>query len=319
MLNKLAMLLLILIAVPAYSAESAFPNRPVRLLVPFQPGGGSDIIARAVSVSLTEMWRQPVVVDNRPGAGGNIGTVMVARSSPDGHTILVTSSAFGVNPSLYKDAGYDALKDFKPVLVGGASPNMVFINGSSPVMTLTEVIALARQKPLSFGSPGSGTTVHLSGELLFRSLADVAMTHVPYNGGVAVVNSVLSGDNPVGITAMPQAMPMVNAGRLRALAVTSPQRSPALPNVPTVAEQGFPGFSILTWIGLLVPATTPDALVDRISADIGRALQMPDVQKRLVAAGYDPMKSSPADFAALLKSEVPKWAKVVKESGARPD
>jgi tripartite-type tricarboxylate transporter receptor subunit TctC len=303
----------------AYCAESTYPGRPVRFLVPFQPGGGSDIIARAVSVTLAESWRQPVVVENRPGAGGNIGTVLVARSNPDGHTVLVTSSAFSVNPSLYKDAGYDALKDFKPVILSGASPNIVFISASTPVKSLAELIALAKQKPLSFASPGSGTTVHLSGELLFRSLAGLSMTHVPYNGGVAAVNSVLSGDNQVGLTAMPQAMPMVNAGRLRALAVTSPQRSPALPEVPTVAEQGFPGFSFLTWIGFLAPAATPATLVDRINRDIARALQMPEVQKRLVAAGYDPLSNTPAEFAALLQGEVVKWARVVKESGARPD
>ena len=319
MVKKFVVVLFFLSANSVFCAEPAFPGRPVRFLVPFQPGGGSDIIARAVSANLSELWRQPIVVENRPGAGGNIGTVLVARSNPDGHTILVTSSAFSVNPSLYKDAGYDALKDFKPVILSGASPNIIFINAASTVKSLADLIALAKQKPLSFASPGSGTTVHLSGELLFRTLAGLTMTHVPYNGGVAAVNSVLSGDNQVGLTAMPQAMPMVNAGRLRALAVTSAQRSPALPDVPTVAEQGFAGFSILTWIGFLAPAATPGGLVDKINADIARVLQMADVQKRLIAAGYDPLSNTPGEFAALLKSEVVKWAKVVKDSGARAD
>jgi len=316
---KLATLALALAAVGAHGADSPYPSRPVRILVPFVPGGGSDIIARALSASLTELWRQPVVVENRPGAGGNIGTVLVAKASPDGHTLLVTSSAFTVNPSLYKNAGYDALKDFKAVILSGASPNIVFVGSSSPAKTLAALITLAKQKPMSFASPGNGTTVHLSGELLFRTLAGVDMTHVPYNGGVPVVNSVLSGDNPVGLTAMPQALPMVNAGRLRALAVTSPQRSPALPDVPTVAEQGFAGFSILTWIGFLAPAATPQALVEKINADFARVLQYPDVQKRLVGAGYDPLSTSSAEFGALVKSEVVKWAKVVKDSGARAD
>jgi tripartite-type tricarboxylate transporter receptor subunit TctC len=312
-------LLVIAVAAAAQAAEPAYPTRSVRFVVPFAPGGGSDIIARALGIKLTEVWHQTVVVENRPGAGGNIGTVFVAKSNPDGHTILVTSSAFSVNPSLYKDAGYDALEDFKPVILSGASPNIVFVHPSLPAKSLTALVALAKQKPMSFASPGNGTTVHLTGELLFRTLAGLNMTHVPYNGGIPAVNSVLSGDNPVGLTAMPQAIPMVTAGRLRALAVTSAQRSPALPEVPTVAEQGYPGFLILTWIGFLVPAATQNTLVTRIHTDMAGALQTPEVRKRLVSAGYDPLAYSPVEFAELLRSEVSKWAKVIKDSGARPD
>lgn len=312
-------ILLALVAGAAQAAGPAYPNRPVRLLVSHPPGGPTDIMARVVGQKLSELWGQSVVIDNRPGAGGSIGTVLVAKSTPDGYTILVNSSAFAVNPSLYKNAGYDALKDFAPVINGGVSPNIVFVHPSVPAQSLRELIAYARAKPLSYASAGSGTTPHLTGELLFKTLAKVAITHVPYNGAAPAMNSVVANQNPVGVTAMPPAVPMVRAGRLRAVAVTSPQRAPALPEAPTVAEQGFPGYADYTWIGFFAPAGTPSAIVRKVNADVAHALQMPDARERLAALGFDPSPNTPQEFAAYLEEEVAKWAKVVKESGARVD
>jgi tripartite-type tricarboxylate transporter receptor subunit TctC len=312
-------LLLVLIAVAAHAAESAYPNRPVRLLVPQPPGGSTDTMARMVGQKLTELWGQPVVVDNRAGASGNIGTALVARSTADGYTILVNSSVFAVNPSLYKNAGYDPVKDFAPIIVAGISPNIVFVHPSVAVNSLQALIALAKQKPLSYASAGIGTTPHLTGELLFKTLARVDITHVPYSGGGPAVIAVVGAQTPVGITAIPTVLPMIKNGRLHAIAVTSQQRAPALPEVLTVAEQGFPGYSDYTWIAFLAPATTPREIVAKVNADIARVLQTPDARERLAGIGFDPMANSPRVFSDYLKSEVVKWAKVVRDSGARAD
>jgi tripartite-type tricarboxylate transporter receptor subunit TctC len=312
-------LLLVLIAVAAHAAESAYPNRPVRLLVPQPPGGSTDTMARMVGQKLTELWGQPVVVDNRAGASGNIGTALVARSTADGYTILVNSSVFAVNPSLYKNAGYDPVKDFAPIIVAGISPNIVFVHPSVAVNSLQALIALAKQKPLSYASAGIGTTPHLTGELLFKTLARVDITHVPYSGGGPAVIAVVGAQTPVGITAIPTVLPMIKNGRLHAIAVTSQPRAPALPEVLTVAEQGFPGYSDYTWIAFLAPAATPREIVAKVNADIARVLQTPDARERLAGIGFDPMANSPRVFSDYLKSEVVKWAKVVRDSGARAD
>src|SRR5450759_1185096 len=312
-------LLLVLIAVAAHAAESAYPNRPVRLLVPQPPGGSTDTMARMVGQKLTELWGQPVVIDNRAGASGNIGTALVARSTADGYTILVNSSVFAVNPSLYKNAGYDPVKDFAPIIVAGISPNIVFVHPSVAVNSLQALIALAKQKPLSYASAGIGTTPHLTGALLFKTLARVDITHVPYSGGGPALIAVVGAQTPVGITAIPTVLPMIKNGRLHAIAVTSQQRAPALPEVLTVAEQGFPGYSDYTWIAFLAPAATPREIVAKVNADIARVLQTPDARERLAGIGFDPMPNSPRVFSDYLKSEVVKWAKVVRDSGARAD
>ena len=312
-------LLLVLIAGAAHAAEPAYPNRPVRLLVPQPPGGSTDTMARMVGQKLTELWGQPVVVDNRAGASGNIGTALVARSTADGYTILVNSSVFAVNPSLYKNAGYDPVKDFAPIIVAGISPNIVFVHPSVAVNSLQALIALAKQKPLSYASAGIGTTPHLTGELLFKTLARVDITHVPYSGGGPAVIAVVGAQTPVGITAIPTVLPMIKNGRLHAIAVTSQQRAPALPEVLTVAEQGFPDYSDYTWIAFLAPAATPREIVAKVNADIARVLQTPDARERLAGIGFDPMANSPRVFSDYLKSEVVKWAKVVRDSGARAD
>jgi len=309
----------LLLVSAVHAAESAYPNRPIRLLVPQAPGGSTDVMARMLAQKLTELWGQPVVVDNRAGASGNIGTALVARSTADGYTILANSSVFAVNPGLYQNAGYDPIKDFAPIIVGGIAPNIVFVHPSVAVNSLQALIALAKQKPLSYASPGIGTTPHLTGELLFKTLAHVNITHVPYAGGGPAVIAAVGGQTPVGITAIPTVLPMIKNGRLHAIAVTSRQRAPSLPEILPVAEQGFPGYSDYTWIAFLAPAATPPAIVAKINADIARILKTPDAQERLSGIGFEAMENSPRVFADYLKAEVVKWAKVVKDSGARAD
>jgi len=312
-------LLLTLLAGAAQAAEPAYPDRPVRFLAAQSPGGPVDIVARVVGQKAGELWGQTVVVDNRPGAGGNIGNVIAAHATPDGYTLLVQSSSFAVNPSLYSSAGYDPIRDFAPIINAGSIPNLIFVHPSLPVHTLQELIALGKTQKLSYASAGTGTTPHLTGERLFKSLAKLDIVHVPYNGAGPAVNAVLAGQVLIGSTATPAAMPLIKGGKLRAIVVTSPQRSPALPDVPTVAESGFPGYVDYTWIAFFAPARTPHAIVMKVNADIATVLQNPAVKERLGVLGFDYVPNSPGQFAEYLKAEVVKWAKVVKESGARVD
>ncbi len=316
---KLLWLLCAAIACAAQAAESVFPDRPVRLLVPQPPGGSTDVMARMVAQKLTELWGQPVIVDNRAGASGNIGTALVAKATPDGYTMLANSSVFAVNPGLYKNAGYDPLRDFAPVIVAGIAPNIVFVHPSVAVNSLQALLTLAKQKPLSYASAGIGTTPHLTGELLFKTLARVDIAHIPYSGGGPAVIAVVGGQTPVGITAIPTVFQMIKSGRVHAIAVTSQQRAPALPDVQTVAEQGFPGYSDYTWIAFFAPAATPPAIVAKVNADIARVLKTPDGRERLSSIGFESMENSPRVFNDYLKAEVVKWTKVVRESGARAD
>lgn len=303
------------ITVPAQS----YPERPLRLLVPYGPGGPTDTMARVVGQRLAEHWGRPVVIDNRPGATGNIGTALVARATADGYTILVHTSAFAVNPSLFHSAGYDPIKDFAPVIVAGITPNMLFVHPSVAAHTLAELIALAKAKPLSYASPGAGTTPHLTAELLLKTMGGVDITHVPYTSGALAVNAVVGGQVPVGSLAIPSVVPFVKAGRLRGIAVTSAQRAPALPQVPTAAESGYPGYEDYTWIAFFAPHGTPRGIVEKLNAEITKVLQAPAVKERLGPLGFDHNPNTPAQFADYLKREVVKWAKVVKDSGARVD
>ncbi len=302
----------------AATAQKDYPSQPIRFLVSHPPGGPTDIMARVVGQKVSENIGQTVVIENRPGAGGNIGTTLVARAPADGYTVLINSSAFAVNPSLYKNAGYE-VKDFAPIIVGGLSPNILFLHPSVPAKTLKDFIALAKAKPMSYASAGTGTTPHLTVELLLKTLAHVDITHVPFNGAAPAVNSVVGGQLPIGCTATPPAVPMIQSGRLRGLVVTSLQRSAALPDVPTVAESGFPGYEDYTWIAFFVPAGTPASIVDKLNGDIAKALQTPAVRDRLSALGFDHQPNTPQQFSEYLGKEVVKWAKVVKESGARAD
>ncbi len=311
-------ILLTLAAVTNAIAQS-YPERPLRLLVPYGPGGPTDVIARVVGQRLSELVGRSVIVENRPGATGNIGTTLAARATPDGHTILVHTTAFAVNPSLFHDAGYDPIKQFAPVIVAGSTPNMLFAHPSVPAHTLSELIALAKAKPLSYASPGPGTTPHLTAELLLRTIYGVDIVQVPYTSGAAAAAAVVAGQVPIGCLAMPSVVPHAKSGRLRGIAVTSAQRTPALPEVPTVAESGHPGYEDYTWVAFMAPRGTPRAIVAKLNAEIAKLLKEPVVSQRLAPLGFDYTPNTPAEFEDYLKREVAKWAKVVKDTGARVD
>jgi tripartite-type tricarboxylate transporter receptor subunit TctC len=289
----------------------------VQLVIGFAPGATTDTVARLAAVKLQEALGQTFVAENRPGAGGNVATQQVKRSAADGYTILVTSVAYAVNPSLYANAGYDALKDFLPVILGPSTPNIITVNPSVPVKNLAELIALAKKEKLSYASSGIGTTTHLSMERL-KTAAKVDITHVPFQPAQAV-GAAVAGHTQISSTSMPPAVPQVKAGKVRAIAVTSAQRSAALPDVPTVNEQGYSGFDDLTWVGFFLPAGTPSEIVSRLNAELNKAFAAPNVRERLSALGLESMANSPAEFATFLREEVAKWAKAVKESGAKAD
>lgn len=297
---------------------STYPSKPVRLIVPFPPGGPTDYIARVLAQKLTEAWGQTVVVDNRAGAGGNIGTALVARSTADGYTLLVTTTSIVVNQSLFSNPGYDVIKDLAPVTNAANSPILFFAHPAFPGKTMRDVAQIGKAKPVNFASAGNGTTAHLGGEIL-RTAYRVPLQHIPYKGAGPAINDVLGGQVQVGSTALPPPVPYVRAGTLKALGVTGPARSPALPDTPTVAESGFPGYQVDNMVGVLVRAGTPQTLVARLNADIARILAQPDVRERLSGVGFDPVGNSTADFGAYLKSELVKWTKVVRDSGAKVD
>ena len=302
-------------ALPADAQE--FPSRPVRMLIPYTPGGPTDFVGRALAQRLQKPLGQPVVVDNRPGGGGVIATEIVARANPDGHTLLMNSSAIAVNVSLYANPGY-GMKDLTPVLQGPTTPNMITVHPSLTAKTLQELIALARTRPLSYGSSGTGTTPHLNMEMIFRSLAKVDITHVPYNPAAAAA-AVVGNQVPVGSTSMPPAVPHVKAGRLRAIAVTSIKRSGVLPEVATVAESGFAGFDDGTWFSVFAPLGVAPAVVSQVNRDFSTALQSAPAKERLAALSLEFTPNTAAEFTARLKTEVEKYAQMVRQSGARVD
>jgi len=309
-------LLAVLLAFCTSAFGQAWPNKPVRLIVPFAPGGITDILARLMAAKLGEAWGQSVVVENRSGAGGNIGVVQVARSAPDGYTVLMTTTSIAVNMTLTASPGYDVEKDFVPVVNVSSSPNMIITNQEGP-KTLGDLIEKSRANGLIYGSAGAGTTPHLTAEYLFKNLAGLKATHVPYKGAAPAVNAALTGEVVAVSVAMPTAVPHIKSGRLRGLAVTSNTRMAALPDVPTVQEAGFAGFEDYTWVGVFVPTGTPPAIVSKFNADVNAFLQQADVRERLAALAFDPVGGSPDSFARYLKTEVAKWAKVIKETGAK--
>jgi tripartite-type tricarboxylate transporter receptor subunit TctC len=296
-----------------------YPAKPIRFIAAQAPGGPVDIMARVVGQKVSEALSQPVIIENRQGAGGNIGTAAVARSAPDGYTVLVQSSAFAVNATLFDKPGYDALKDFEPVINSGLVPNIIFVHPSVPATTLPELVALAKQKKMSYASPGIGTTPHLTGELLLKTMLGLDLTHVPFGGAGPSTAAVLANQVPIGSAALIAPMPLIKAGKLRPIVVTSLQRSPLLPDVPTVAESGYPGYEDYTWVGFWAPAGTPKAIVNRLNKEISIALQRPDVKERLSALGYESKPNSPEEFGAFVAGEIQKWGKVVKASGAKVD
>jgi tripartite-type tricarboxylate transporter receptor subunit TctC len=307
-----------LIAAPACAAD-AYPTKPIRVLAGGAAGGPIDIMARVVGVKLAEQYGKSVVIDNRGGAGGTIATRIAAQSTPDGHTILCNSSQYAVAATLYRNPGYDPFKDFAPIINAGVSPNIIFVNPSVPARTLQELIALGRTKKLSYGSAGAGSTPHLTGERLLKSMAGLDITHIPYSSAAPAVLATIAGQVPVGLTAMPPAVPHIQAGKIRGIAVTGPRRMPSLPEVATVAEQGFPNYEDYTWIAFFAPMAVPKAIVDKLNHDIAATLTLPDSKERLAALGFDPVQNTPGQFTAYVKAEVIKWGKVIKDSGARVD
>jgi tripartite-type tricarboxylate transporter receptor subunit TctC len=311
------------IAVAASSAAQtpAYPTKPIRLVVPFPPGGATDIIARAVAQKLGEAWGQSIVVDNRPGAGGNIGTELVAKAPPDGYTLeMGTVGTHAINASLYAKIPFDNIKDFVPIILVAGVPNVLEVTPSLPVNSVQELIAYAKANPgkLNFASSGNGTSIHLSGEL-FRVMTGVQMTHVPYKGSAPALQDLIAGQVQLMFDNLPPSLPQIKSGKLRALAVTSAARAPALPDVPTIAESGLPGFEASSWFGLLAPAGTPPAIIAKINAEVAKWLASPEGKEKLASIGANAAGGSPEDFARHIQAETAKWAKVVKESGAKVD
>ena len=298
-----------------------YPTRPIRLVVPFTPGGTTDILARLLSVRLGEAWGQQVIADNRPGAGGNIGVELTAKSAPDGYTIVMGHiGTFGVNPTLYPKLPYDPIKDFQPVTLIAMVPNMLAVNPSLPAKSVRELIALAKAKPgsLNFGSGGNGSAAHLAGEY-FKLLTKINIVHIPYRGTAPAVTDLISGQIGMIITGVPALLPQFKAGRVRGLAVATAQRLTLLPDLPTIAEAGVPGYEATQWYGILVPAATPRAIVNKLHDGIVQMLARPDTKERLAAEAAVPVGNTPEEFAAYIKSEIARWAPVVKASGAKPE
>ncbi len=316
-----------LIAIPALAAlalgaqAQTFPNKPIRLVCPFPPGGAVDIASRAVAHELTQSLGQPVTVDNRPGAGGNIGAEIVAKSPADGYTLLMTTSGImAINPALYSKLPFDPLKDFSPVSMVVSLNNVLVVNPSLPFKSVKDVIAAAKAQPgkLTYASSGNGTSIHLSGEL-FKSMAGVDMLHIPYKGSAPAVTDLLAGQVNMMFDNIPSSLPHIKAGKLRALAVTGSKRSQLLPDLPTIAEAGVPGYDSYVWFGVVAPAGTPADMVQKLNAAIAKAAASPAFRGRLTEQGYDIVTSTPEQMTDSIRGELAKWGKIVKASGARVD
>jgi tripartite-type tricarboxylate transporter receptor subunit TctC len=301
------------------SAQS-YPSKPIRLMVPFAAGGGTDLTARAIAQKLTQAWGQPVVVENRPGANGTIGVEIAAKSAPDGYTLTMISSSHSVNVNLYKDLPYDLVRDFEPVTQATSQPYALVVNPSLPVKSVADLIALAKARPgaLNYGSSGIGGLSHLSGAL-FASLAEIRLTHIPYKGGAPAMGDVIGGQIDMLFSTLLQSHAQREAGKLRALAVTTARRSPATPELPTMIEAGVPGFEVAGWYGVLAPAKTPPEIVAKLNSEIVRILRTQEVQALLAADGSEPVGSTPQEFGAHIKSEVAKWRKVITDAGIKPE
>jgi tripartite-type tricarboxylate transporter receptor subunit TctC len=319
-----ALALALLAALPAQA--QTWPSRPVRIVVPFPPGGTTDIVARSIGVELQRTWQQPVIIDNRPGAGGNIGAAEVAKGAPDGYTLLMgTVGTHAINQALYTQTGgrmpFDPVKDFVPITLVAGVPNVMVVNARLPVNSVAEFIAYARDRPgeLNLASSGNGTSIHLTGEL-FKTVTGIYMVHFPYRGSAPALTDLIAGNMTVMFDNLPSALPHIRSGRLKALAVTSRTRSAALPNVPTIEEAaGLKGFDATSWFGLFAPAGTPRPIIDRIQGDVARALAQAEVRERFVSQGAEPGGNSPEQFAAYIRAETDKWARVVKYSNAKVD
>lgn len=306
--------------VSGQSSAQTYPARPVRLIVPFGAGGPTDVIARLVAQKLSERWGQQVYIENLPGAGGNTGVATVARAPADGYTILVVSTGFMVNPSMYAKVPYDPIKDFAPITLVAASPNVVSVHPSFPAKTLKELVELVKAHPgkYSFAQPSIGSTPHLAGELLKQQYR-LDLVTVPFNSAALAVNSTIGGHTPIAFTALPPAMANIKDGKLRGLAVLSVRRAPALPDVPTNAEAGIPDLESDTLTGIVAPAGTPKDIIDRWRDDIAKAVATAEVKERLETLGFAPVANTPDEFGARIRSEIAKWSKVVHDANIRAD
>ena len=322
MLYQLALLAMTLAGFIAPQAGAQeYPNKPVKILIAFAPGGPTDMIGRLLAQKLSEnMGGNAFIIENRPGAGGNIGIAQVAKAAPDGYTLLLVSSAFVINPSMYANAGFDPIKEFTPVTLAVTSPNVLIATPSFPAKDMAEFFTLIKANPgkYDYASPGGGTGPHLSAELM-KLRAQISIQHVPYNGGGPAVQAVLAGQVPIGFSAVPPAVPHIKAGKMRALAVTSAVRTPSLPDVPTVAESGLPDFEGDTLQLMMAPAGTPPAIVAKLQSEVARALNAPELRDRLVSMGFIIVASTPEQTAQKIRVEIDKWARVIKAGNIKPD
>lgn len=319
-LNFARLLLVLLAACAGGALAQSYPSKPVRLVVPFSAGGPTDILARLVGQKLTESWGQQVIIDNRPGAGSTLGTEVVAKANPDGYTLLLTTPGHAINPSLYRNLSWDPIKDFAPITLISSASLMLVTNPSISATTVKDLIALARAKPgqLTYSSSGTGGISHLAGHL-FMTMAGIQVLHVPYKGMAPALTDTIGGQVQIVFPDPLVAMPLVKSGKLRALGVTGAKRLRLNPEIPTIAEAGVPGYDVAIWYGVVAPGATPPNLIQRLHADIVRAINLPEVRERIVSEGAEVGGNTPEQFAALIKADLAKWAKVVKESGVRLD
>jgi tripartite-type tricarboxylate transporter receptor subunit TctC len=304
----------------AYAQAPKFPTKPIRMVVGYAPGGGSDIMGRLIAQKISEAMGQQVIVENRPGAAQNVAAEYVAKSPADGYTLFMSSAALGVNISLYPKLNYDPVRDFAPVAVFATSPNLLLVNPTFPAKNVTEFLAVVKKNPgkFNFSSSGSGSTQHLSGELL-KLMLNTDMTHVPYKGTAPSLTALASGEVDFSFSNIPAAQPLMTSGRIKALAITSAKRSPLLPELPTMIEGGLPGFVTQTWYGVLAPAGTPGRVINALNAVIVKAVQKEDFRARLGQLGADPIAETPEYFRKMLAEEIERWSKVVKASKAKPE
>jgi len=315
-----AVSLALCLAATIAGAQDTYPNKPVRIIVPYPAGGVADLLPRIVGEKLSSKWGQPVVVENKPGASGNIGMAEGARAAPDGYTlVLAPTGNLTVNPTLFPNLGFDTRRDLTPVTLLGQSPNVLVVHPSMPAKNFRELVAYARANPgkLNFASPGEGSGAHLASELLNQE-AGIRTVHIPYKGLAPAVNDLLGGQVQMMFAGISTVIQHVKAGKLVALAIASPKRNPHLPDVPTVAESGIPGFDVTSWYGLVVRAGTPPTIIEKIQRDASEALHMPEVQAKLSDLGLEPVGNTPAEFAALIDAETTKWVGIVQKAGVKP-